>query len=218
MISDRSLIALRSGAAVAHAVPGVRLRVEGGGRLLIEVAHHVEPANTDVHRTMTPCAFRMAVAGARRHRQEGRRLQFIGLDADLDPSVSFGVRPSSDVVLPGGMLRVRYHERWLHLLPLDGATEAIEAIDDLVAEPYEGNGYEVGIAVHHDPELGIGLLHVTTDIYDDERSAAAIDALVTAAARHAIEEFEAHLAPLTREPATEVATAPDRADRDPRRR
>jgi hypothetical protein len=215
MISDRSLVALRSGAAVAHAVPGVRLRVEGGGRLLIEVAHHVEPAPADDHRTMTPCAFRMAVVGARRHRQEGRRLQFIGLDADLDASVSYGVRPSSDLVLPGGMLRVRYHERWLHLLPLDGTTEAI---DDLVAEPYEGNGYEVGIAVHHDPDLGIGLLHVTTDIHDDERSAAAVDALVTAAARHAIVEFEAHLSPLRREALTEVATAPDRVDRDPRRR
>jgi hypothetical protein len=192
MISDRSLIALRSGAAVAHAVPTVRLRVEGGGRTLIEVAHHPDPPPCAEPRVMTPCAFRMAVVGAHRHRQEGNRIQFIGLDPQLDPSVSFGVRSSCDHVLAGGMLRVRLDERWLHLLPLDGPADVI---DELVAEPYDVGRYEVGIAAHHDADLGIGLLHVTTDVHDDDRSAAAVDALISAGARHAVAEFEAHLAP-----------------------
>ena len=48
--------------------------------------------------------------------------------------------------------------------------------------------------MHHDADLEVAILHVTTDVDDHDRSAAAIDALTTAAALQAIAEFEAHLA------------------------
>jgi len=236
MLSDRALSSLRCAAAVAHAVPGVRLRVQGGGETLVQVAHRPPtdaplagrlegPPDTSSRIStgtstdgpsepvaMGPCAFRGAVVQAHRQRQEGRRLQFMGLDAELDPAVSYGVRASTDQVLAGGMLRLLYDDRWLHLLALIGDEDEIDA---LVADPIDADGFEVGIAVHHDPELGVAILHVTTEVDDQPRSAAAIDALTTAAARQAIAEFEAHLSP---GPATPDEPALDPAPRDRRRR
>ena len=228
MLSDRALSSLRCAAAVGHAVPGVRLRVQGGGRTLIEVSHRPRPdegrgtgpcpiehlpADDQPHPlTMGPCAFRAAVVEAHRQRQIGRRLQFMGLDTELDPSVSYGVRPSIDHVLTGGMLRLLYEDRWLHLLALTGDADEIDA---LFVEPIDAFGFEVGIAVHHDPELEVAILHVTTDVDDHERSVAALDALTTAAALQAIAEFEAHLSP---GPVSPDGSGLDAVVRDRRRR
>ena len=215
MLTDRALASMRCAAAVAHAVPSVRLRVAGGGRTLIEVSRPPGPDAGDEGspRTMGTCAFRAAVVQAHEHRREGRLLHFTGLEAGLDPSVSYGVRPSTDVVLTGGMLRLQHQARWLHLLPLTGDHDALDA---LVVEPYDGNGFEVGLAIHHDAELGVAILHVATEIGDHERSAAAIDALTSAAALQAIAEFESHLSPGAASGSSGRALDP--AARDPHRR
>ena len=181
----------RGGAHADRGAPIGRVPTTGGatGRVRSSTS---PPTTSPDPLAMGPCAFRAAVVEAHRQRQIGRRLQFMGLDAELDPAVSYGVRPSTDQVLTGGMLRLLYDDRWLHLLALIGDADEIDA---LVVEPIDTFGFEVGIAVHHDPELEVAILHVTTDVDDHPRSAAAIDALTTAAARQAIAEFEAHLSP-----------------------
>jgi hypothetical protein len=161
---------------------------------------------------MGPCAFRAAVVEAHRQRQVGRSLLLMGLETALDPSVSYGVRPSTDQVLNGGMLRLLYDDRWLHLLALTGDADEIDA---RFVEPIDALGFEVGIAVHHDADLEVAILHVTTDVDDHDRSAAAIDALTTAAALQAIAEFEAHLSP---GPVSPDGSGLDAVVRDRRRR
>ena len=191
MISDRALTAFRCATAVAGALPTVRLRVDGGGRTLLDVARPPLPESAD-HPVMPVCAFRNAVATAHRHRRAGDRLRFMGLDRDCDPTVSYGVRPGIDAVLTGGMLRVRHEDRWLHVLPV--ASEAA-LVAEVVAEPIETDGFEVEIAVHRDEDLDVSVLHVSTDVGDHERSVAALDALTTVAARVSVAELEGYLAP-----------------------
>jgi hypothetical protein len=54
------MVSLRLAATLAHALPGLRLRVRDGQRTLLEVARPPLPAGP----AMETCAFRMAVARA----------------------------------------------------------------------------------------------------------------------------------------------------------
>jgi len=191
MISDRALSAMRCAAAVCCAVPDVRLRIEGGGRTLLDVSRPPIVSESE-HPVMPACAFRKAVAVAHHHRRIGDRLRFMGLDRECDPSVSYGVRPGIDAALTGGMLRVRHEERWLHLLPVV-ADPALVA--EHVSERIDCDGFSVEVAVHVDEDLGVSILHVSTDVGDHEGSVAALDALTTVASRLSVAELEAYLSP-----------------------
>ena len=116
----------------------------------------------------------------------------MGLDRDCDPAVSYGVRPTIDAALTGGLLRIRHDDRWLHALSV--ASDRLVVVD-AVAEPIRAGDHVVDLAIHFDEDLEVSILHVSTDVGDHARSVAALDALTTVAARLSVSELEAFLLP-----------------------
>jgi hypothetical protein len=106
--------ALRVGATLAHALPGVQLRLRDHERgTLLEVAGD-GPGETT--RRVAPCAFRSAVARAHRRIAEGVRMTFLGLPLGHDPVLDVGVPPGGRA-FGAGMLAV----------PIAGAASAVQA-------------------------------------------------------------------------------------------
>lgn len=95
------LAVLRRTATLAHAVPGLRVRLRHDGRALLEVLRPAHPVVAPSGRWLTPCAFRVAVGRAVRASQEGRTLAVLGLEAGVDPAVD--VCATSGALLPGGI-------------------------------------------------------------------------------------------------------------------
>lgn len=113
------LVPMRLAATVAHALPGVRLRLRDGDTTLLEVARPPLPPGPAVG----PCAFRNAVARARLQLEAGAHLQFLGLDEGRRPAIDVGVRPG-DRILPGGIYRVAVEDASVHAFPTTLAPRA----------------------------------------------------------------------------------------------
>lgn len=112
-MTPRGMAALRLGATLAHALPGVQLRLRDHDRgTLLEVAGDGPSAS----RRVAPCAFRAAVARAHRRTAEGVRMTFLGLPLGHDPMLDVGVPPGGRA-FGAGMLAV----------PIAGAASAVQA-------------------------------------------------------------------------------------------
>lgn len=136
------IAALRIAATLAHALPGVSIRLRDGQRTLLVVADAADASG----QAIGPCAFRMAVARAHEHIKSGARLAFMDLPEGVEPAVDVGVR-TGDRALPGGIYRVSVGDRTIHgfatTLPprrcrrlLDGAvsSEALRLHHDAATE------------------------------------------------------------------------------------
>jgi hypothetical protein len=95
------LTVLRRTATLAHAVPGLRVRLRHDGITLLEVLRPAHPVVAPPGRWLTPCGFRMAVGRALQAAQEGRTLAVLGLPAGVDPAVD--VAATCGELLPGGI-------------------------------------------------------------------------------------------------------------------
>lgn len=95
------MTALRRAATIAHALPGVRLRLRYGPETLLEVARPPMPSPAAID----PCAFRRAVARAHEDLKAGRAASFLGLPTGWDPAIDVGVR-SGDLAHLDGLYRV----------------------------------------------------------------------------------------------------------------
>jgi hypothetical protein len=98
------LTVLRRTATLAHAVPGLRVRLRHDGSALLEVLRPAHPVVAPSGRWLTPCAFRVAVGRAVRAQRDGRVLAVLGLPAGVDPAVD--VAATSGALLPGGIAQV----------------------------------------------------------------------------------------------------------------
>jgi hypothetical protein len=98
------LTVLRRTATLAHAVPGLRVRLRHDGSALLEVLRPAHPVVAPSGRWLTPCAFRMAVGRAVRAAHDGRTLAVLGLDPGVDPAVDIGAVTGR--LLPGGIASV----------------------------------------------------------------------------------------------------------------
>jgi hypothetical protein len=95
------LTVLRRTATLAHAVPGIRVRLRHDGMTLLEVLRPAHPVVAPSGRWLTPCAFRVAIGRAVRAAHEGRTLAVLGLGPGVDPAVDIGA--TNGVLLPGGI-------------------------------------------------------------------------------------------------------------------
>ena len=110
MTTELGLDALRVAATLAHSLPGVRLRVRDGDRLLVDVRPHDDegPAPDDAAGTgitTSPCGFRNAVVRAWRQHRAGVALRFVDLDPGRDPAIDVEL-PLSGRTYPGAVHRV----------------------------------------------------------------------------------------------------------------
>ena len=100
------MVALRTGATLAYALPSVRLRIRCAGRVLVEVRRPpFADRSTDRPPVVASCAFRRAVASAHQRWSAGERLSFLGLPPGCPPTIEVGLAPG-ERCLPGDVYRV----------------------------------------------------------------------------------------------------------------
>ena len=152
-------IALRRAAAIAHGIPGVRVRLGDGNRTLAEVGLHDRPRGGDTV-FLRPCQFRSAVATAWWNERIGQPMAPIGMCVHRDPTVSIGV-PTGGRIGDDGLVRTE-----LGGMPLLGfatvtdpttaerlVTDAVDRLDPDVAD-------EMDVHVRADLVLGTSLVTV----------------------------------------------------------
>ena len=168
-ISDRTLDALRTTAALLAALPNTAAQLRLGDQVLLEVCR--PPFPDTAHRQMPVCVFHTAVAGAHRMRRAGDRVAMRGVSGALEPAIDWSISgPGS--VLPAGILRLERGSRWWHVAAVTVAAELVAA----ATEPEGETGLRIGL--HDDVELDVTIAHCTTAVDDELESAAAHDALV----------------------------------------
>ena len=174
------MIALRTGATLAYALPSVRLRIRCAERLVVEV-RRPPFADRSTHRppVVAPCAFRRAVASAHRRWSAGERLSFLGLPPGCPPTLEVGLGPG-ERCLPGDLYRVRMGVDWLHLfattMPVERCKDA--AGDGVQISPAdEAASGRIRVGFHRDAATDMTLVHVASAAGERGAAARAVDAL-----------------------------------------
>jgi hypothetical protein len=114
VISEAGFAALRRAATLVHAVPTLRVRLRSVGAVMIDVAADGTPPAPDALRTVTPCAFRNAVARAWDQHRVGERVALFGLPVGVEPAVELGVPPCGQS-FPGEIHCVPLTGRYLYV-------------------------------------------------------------------------------------------------------
>lgn len=184
-ISDRTLDALRTTAAMVATVPELAAIVRVEDQIVLEVRRGPAPADVD-HKILPPCAFHGAVAGAHRLRRSGERIGMRGVPAVLEPSIDWGVARGAKT-LPGHMIRVERDEMWSHLVPVPVPIDAVVAALDASEEDFRS------IGCHPDEALDVTVLHETGAAGDKRAAAGAIDRLVAAITTIGVVDLEERL-------------------------
>jgi hypothetical protein len=141
-VNGSLLVPMRLTAAVAHALPGVRLRLRDGARTLLEVVRTDAPADGVV----TPCAFRAAVARAHRLLEAGERLRFLGLAEGEAPAIDVAVGPGG-AIHPGGLYVVPRADGHLHAFATTLEPAACRTVVGAEA------------SIHHDAATDVTIVH-----------------------------------------------------------
>jgi len=158
-------------------------------------------------RTIVPaCAFHRSVAAAFERVRNGEHLAFLGLAPDEDPAIDVGL-PVGDRSYPGGIVRVRHDDQWLHVvgttLGLTACRAALAAGPDHVSfdapAPGRVDGEPVTDAVrlgfHWDPATEVTLLHAACPAGCVEDSDRRVRVLEGALGRCVVDELLGSLAP-----------------------
>jgi hypothetical protein len=185
MISETGLRALRVAATTAFALPTIRLRIRHGERAILDV-RRPDPSGGLPGRSMPPCAFRNAVARAHRLVRDGHQLQFLDLPDGDEPAIDIGLR-TGDALLPGGIYRVTFQERWVHAFAttLEPARCQRLAGDDLATTALLG--------FHWDEATEVTLVHLETRAACPEAATVVHEVLEPFLARCATEELLSQL-------------------------
>lgn len=191
MISDRAMTTLRVAATLGHVLPGLGLRVRHGHEVLLEVAgaaggpcglRTTEPAHPGPL-TISPSAFRCAVARAHERRLAGEALRFLGLGPGCEPVVELGV-PAPGAARPGGIYRVPVAGRWLWATATTvAAPVAYELGIDIVDAVLPMEGIHA-LGIRPDPATGVSVAYAETHAGPgSEGEAAVLDLLESLLAR-----------------------------------
>lgn len=152
-MSPHTMVALRHAAAIAHALPGVHLRIGSDTGTLLEVG---SPCVVDGP-AMGPCAFRMAVARGHEMVKQGIEVGFLDLPPAADPHIQIALGPGG-AALPGGIYRVTSGEVHLHAatttLPVRRCRQILADRDVPAGVPEHE-----GIALRFDAATEITVLH-----------------------------------------------------------
>jgi len=172
------MVALRCSAALAHAVPGVRLHIRAGER---EIASVGAPLPGSGRRHLSPSAFRNTVAEDHAAWVAGRPDRFAWFTGYGEIAIDMLV-PAGDRVLPSGVMRVSTGRLWVHAAavarPLDACLAAIG-----------GLGLH-SVACRADEPLGVTVLHFASAEGDAARSRAASSSIQRAVATCAVADLE----------------------------
>lgn len=155
---------MRLAATLAHALPGVRLRLRDGDATLLEVARPPLPPG----HVVGPCAFRNAVARAHHQLVAGVRLQFLGLAEGRAPTIDVGVR-AGDRILPGGIYRVAVDDAQVHAF---ATTLAPRVCRSIIASRSPD---AADLRVHHDAATDVTLVHDVRHLAGGEGAPAALE-------------------------------------------
>lgn len=153
------MVALRLAATLAHALPGIRVRIRDQHRTLLDVARPPHPAG----RGIVPCAFRMAVTRAHEQIKAGARLAFMGLPEGTDPAVDIGVRPC-DRVLPGGIYRISAGDLHIHAFATTlSRRKCRDILSRRSAPTLEDDGRD-DVRLHYDAATEVTLVHIVSPL------------------------------------------------------
>jgi hypothetical protein len=145
------LTVLRRTATLAHAVPGLRVRLRHDGSALLEVLRPAHPVVAPTGRWLTPCAFRVAVGRAVAAAHAGRTLAVLGLEPGTDPAVDIGAVTGR--LLPGAIA----------LVPAGASHElAFATTVDAALVGELAAGEHLDVSCHPDPLTEAALVVTTT--------------------------------------------------------
>ena len=151
-ISDRTLDALRTTAAILASVPHVSARVRTTRGVVVEVRWPPFPELG--HSAMAVCTFRRAVAKATQLRREGKVIAMLGFGGSEQPRIDIGSSVAGSV-MPGGILRVECEDFWRHVVAAPvGEAMAVHALDSLDSC--------ADVIMRHDAELDVTVLQLRT--------------------------------------------------------
>lgn len=181
-ISDRTLDALRTTAALVAAVPNVAAQLRFGDEVFLEVRRPPFPESP--HRVMPVCVFHGAVAGALQMRRSGERIAMHGVSGAVEPAIDWGIAGGGSV-LPGGMLRLARGDRWWHVAAMPVGVDAVRKV--------LRTGDVHHVALHGDDGVEVTIAHCNSPAGDESASAAAVDALVGIVAAAGTADLERRL-------------------------
>jgi len=102
---------LRTTATLAHAIPGLAVRLRHGDRMLLTSCR--PPAPEGEGEWLAPCAFRATVGAALQHVRAGRTIGVLGLEPGVDPGVELG-GCSGTTIHAGGVVAAVHGRRFVH--------------------------------------------------------------------------------------------------------
>lgn len=183
------LTALRRAATVAHALPGVRLRLRHDNSTLLEVTR-TPPLTPPV---IGPCAFRHAVARAHEDMKHGRVVSMVGLTPGVDPALDVGVRPG-DAAHADGMYRIAFGEVDLHAFATTlSPRQCRQLLDDRATPVCRHPSAAHVLELRHDVATEITIVHVATPRGEFETGRhVLVDELLMACAAEEIATIQCH--------------------------
>ncbi len=102
---------LRTAATLAHAIPGLAVRLRHGDRTLLTSCRPPAPAGEG--EWLPPCAFRATVGAALDHVRAGRTIGVLGLEPGVDPRVELG-GAGGTTIHTGGIVSAVHEHRFVH--------------------------------------------------------------------------------------------------------
>jgi hypothetical protein len=145
------LTSLRRSATVAHAFPGIRLRLRVEGTVVVEVGRGPWADPVATWPRMGPCAFRRWVVRAEASETAG-----------LDLAVDVGMQPGNEIQ-PDGLYRVRLGHLDVNvfptILPVRVCREVIERVDiSALRHPSASDA----LRLQHDVLTGVTMVHTVS--------------------------------------------------------
>lgn len=163
-ITSAGMLALRIAATVVDVLPGARLEVRDGDRVLVSVSQDpiCDPAHGYV---MSATGFRAAVVRAHHHMScHGARFGFLGLPEDREPSVRVEL-PAGGEVLAGDVYRSTLADgrdllMFVSSLDAETAAQVVESVrkGHRRAGGTAGPSWPVGF--HDDVLTGLTVIHL----------------------------------------------------------
>lgn len=187
MITDRTLARLRTSASMVLVTPGLSVAVDVEGEPVVEARRPPFPDGAEERRIIPVCAFHRCVGRAHELRRQGSRVEMVGVEGDLEPTVT--VHGGAGIqVLPTGIVRRTVDASWWHLNAL---SLPVDAVAPVAHEVSERTG--VAITLHADRVLDVTVTVTEGPARDRAAAFEAIDALEHVAAVATVEAMVAVL-------------------------
>lgn len=183
MITDRTLASLRTAASLVLLTPGLSVSVEVGETRVVEASRDL--GRPEGGSSIIPvCAFHRCVGKAHHLRRSGSQVEMVGISGDLEPTVT--LECDDDVrMVPGGTVRRRANDTWIHLHALSLPVEQVEPAADRVCqetgvdlELHADRVTDVTVLVTYSPYRDRAAAHRAIDTIERVAAAATVDALV----------------------------------------